>query len=106
MKSEMRIGVASLALLLALSPTAATAAAQKESKEPPKQSPQGEVKAAHPAPTPGERLEPDDATVARPVASKEMLANRIGQRSEEEAAVLPFYNNFLTQYRLGPEDVI
>jgi polysaccharide export outer membrane protein len=106
MKSEMRIGAASLALLLALSPAAATAAAQTQSKEPPKQSPQGEAKAAIPAPTPGERLEPDDATVARPVASKEMAANRIAQRSEEEAAVLPFYNNFLTQYRLGPEDVI
>jgi polysaccharide export outer membrane protein len=101
----MRIGAASLALLLALSPAGA-AAALGQSKDQQKQSPRGEVKSPVPAPTPGERLEPDDTTVARPDASKEMLANRVGQRSEEEAAVLPFYNNFLTSYRLGPEDVI
>jgi polysaccharide biosynthesis/export protein len=32
-------------------------------------------------------------------------ANRIDQ-SSEEAAVVPYYNNFFTTYRLGPEDVI
>jgi polysaccharide export outer membrane protein len=26
--------------------------------------------------------------------------------SEEEAAVLPYYNNYLSSYRLGPEDII
>ena len=26
--------------------------------------------------------------------------------SEEEAAILPYYNNYLTEYRLGPNDVI
>lgn len=26
--------------------------------------------------------------------------------SEEEAAILPYYNNYLTNYRLGPEDII
>jgi polysaccharide export outer membrane protein len=35
-----------------------------------------------------------------------MQANRREQLSEEEAAVLPYYNNYLTTYRLGPEDVI
>jgi len=34
------------------------------------------------------------------------LANRREDMSEEEAAVLPYYNNFLSAYRLGPEDVI
>src|SRR5258705_6086515 len=34
------------------------------------------------------------------------LANRREDMSEEEAAVLPYYNNFLAAYRLGPEDVI
>src|SRR6185295_1897637 len=37
--------------------------------------------------------------------SDEMQANRMEQMSEE-AAVNPFYNNFFSTYRLGPEDVI
>jgi polysaccharide biosynthesis/export protein len=101
MKSKMRLAVATFACLLTISPAAS--AAQKQS-EPEKQAPARTT--AAPAPTPGERLEPDDTSVARPDATQEMLANRVGQRSEEEAAVLPFYNNFLSQYRLGPEDVI
>jgi polysaccharide export outer membrane protein len=31
---------------------------------------------------------------------------RIENPSEEEAAILPYYNNFLREYHLGPEDVI
>ena len=31
---------------------------------------------------------------------------RVEQPSEEEAAILPYYNNFLREYHLGPEDVI
>jgi len=104
MKSQMRIGAATLALLLLLAP-AATPAAQGQSKEGQKQ-PKQDARGARPAPTPGERLEPDDTSVARPDASEEMLANRVEQRSEEEAAVVPYYNNFLQQYRLGPEDII
>lgn len=37
---------------------------------------------------------------------QDIQANRTQQPSEEEAAVSPFYNNFFTNYRLGPEDVI
>lgn len=36
----------------------------------------------------------------------DVRANRQGQPSEDEAAVVPYYNNFLTTYYLGPEDVI
>jgi polysaccharide export outer membrane protein len=36
----------------------------------------------------------------------ETQAGRRGQLSEEEAAVVPYYNSFLTTYRLGPEDII
>jgi polysaccharide export outer membrane protein len=36
----------------------------------------------------------------------EMQANRQEQVSEEEGAVVPYYNNFFSSYRLGPEDVI
>jgi polysaccharide export outer membrane protein len=53
-----------------------------------------------------ERLEPDDTNNLPPGVSAEAQAGRRGQASEEEAAVLPYYNNFLTTYRIGPEDVI
>ena len=55
----------------------------------------------------GERLEPDD-TSAPPRADMpaETLANRRETLSEEEAAVVPYFNNFMASYRLGPEDVI
>lgn len=36
----------------------------------------------------------------------ELQAGRREQLSEEEAAIVPYYNNFLKDYRLGPEDVI
>ncbi|HLL70948.1 MAG TPA: polysaccharide biosynthesis/export family protein [Pyrinomonadaceae bacterium] len=55
----------------------------------------------------GERLEPDDqSTPPRADVSAEMQANRREMLSEEEAAVVPYYNNFMATYRLGPEDVI
>ncbi|HYO98847.1 MAG TPA: polysaccharide biosynthesis/export family protein [Pyrinomonadaceae bacterium] len=55
----------------------------------------------------GERLEPDDQSAPpRADVSAEMQANRREMLSEEEAAVVPYYNNFMATYRLGPEDVI
>lgn len=45
------------------------------------------------------------STTSDPLTT-EARANRREQPSEEEAAVLPYYNNFMTTYRLGPEDVI
>jgi polysaccharide export outer membrane protein len=52
----------------------------------------------------GDRLEPDDKL--RPTdMPEEVVANRQERLSEEEA-VNPYYNNFFTSYRLGPEDVI
>ena len=47
-----------------------------------------------------------DANTQNTDVPAEAIANRRGQMSEEEAAVLPYYNNFMTSYRLGPEDVI
>lgn len=56
-------------------------------------------------PQSGDRLEPDD-TARRPAdVPQEIEANRREQLSEE-AAIIPYYNNFFTTYRLGPEDVI
>lgn len=59
-----------------------------------------------PASKASERLEPDDTNAMPSDVSPEAQAGRRGQTSEEEAAVLPYYNNYLTSYRIGPEDVI
>ncbi|MDT4969088.1 MAG: polysaccharide biosynthesis/export protein [Acidobacteriota bacterium] len=67
-----------------------------------------EQKATTPSPTPqtADRLEPDDTNAVPSDLSPEAQAGRRGQLSEEEAAILPYYNNFLTSYHLGPDDVI
>jgi polysaccharide export outer membrane protein len=52
------------------------------------------------------RLEPDDTTSLPADVPAEIQANRRGLMSEEESAIVPYYNNFMTTYRLGPEDVI
>jgi polysaccharide export outer membrane protein len=52
-----------------------------------------------------ERLEPDETKPAPADVPAETQANRQEQLSEE-AAVVPYYNNFFNTYRLGPEDVI
>lgn len=56
-------------------------------------------------PVAGERLEPDDPARTPTDVSNEMQANRQEQISEE-AAINPYYNNFFSTYRLGPEDTI
>jgi polysaccharide export outer membrane protein len=60
-----------------------------------------------PSPTPtGERLEPDENARVPNDVPADTQANRQEQLSEEESAVVPYYNNFFNSYRLGPEDVI
>jgi len=56
-------------------------------------------------PPSGDRLEPDDTSRRPSDVPQEAEANRSEQLSEE-AAVVPYYNNFFTNYRLGPQDVI
>ncbi len=53
----------------------------------------------------GERLEPDDVSRTPTDVPAEAQANRHEQISEE-ADIVPYYNNFFSTYRLGPEDVI
>jgi polysaccharide export outer membrane protein len=53
----------------------------------------------------GERLEPDDNARTPTDVSEDVQANRQEQMSEE-AAINPYYNNFFSTYRLGPEDII
>jgi len=60
---------------------------------------------ASPVPSTGDRLEPDEKSVQAGDVPAETQANRQEQISEE-SAVVPFYNNFFTTYRLGPEDII
>jgi polysaccharide export outer membrane protein len=54
----------------------------------------------------GERLEPDDASKVRGDVPEQTLANRREGASEDEDSEVVYFNNFLTSYRLGPEDVI
>ena len=54
---------------------------------------------------PTDRLEPDDTNKTPADVPVETQANRQEQMSEE-AAVVPYYNNFFSTYRLGPEDII
>ncbi len=56
-------------------------------------------------PVAGERLEPDDASRTATDVPDDVQANRQEQLSEE-AAINPYYNNFFSTYRLGPEDII
>ncbi len=52
-----------------------------------------------------ERLEPDETSSTPGDVPAETQANRHEQMSEE-AAIVPYYNNFFSTYRLGPEDII
>ena len=94
MKSKPRVAAAAAVLLAlaALVPSAPPAHGQKKD-EPQK-------------PRAGERLEPDDRREQRPDVPEGVLVNRRERVDEEEAAEIPSYNNFLSSYRLGPEDVI
>ena len=46
-----------------------------------------------------------DKTKSAPEVTDDGKTNRADQNAEEEA-IVPYYNNFFTNYRLGPEDVI
>lgn len=67
--------------------------------------PVDDKKTKTPPATTGDRLEPDDQNRTPSDVPSETQANRQEQLSEE-AAVVPYYNNFFSTYRLGPEDVI
>jgi polysaccharide export outer membrane protein len=94
MKSKTRVAAALFLALLALAPNASPAQKQKKQQDAP------------PKAQAGERLEPDDKRETRPDLPEEVIANRREQEDEDAQAEIPYYNNFLTNYRLGPEDVI
>lgn len=73
------------------------------------QSPQDSAKSPAektlPVPSKVDGLEPDETATRPGDVPANTQANRHEQLSEE-AAVVPYYNNFFNTYRLGPEDVI
>lgn len=90
--------------LIALTVNIAAQTQNDPQKARPRTTTSGEKDQKKPSTSP-DRLEPDDTSRAPSDVSDEMQANRMEQMSEE-AAVNPFYNNFFSTYRLGPEDVI
>jgi protein involved in polysaccharide export with SLBB domain len=91
MKSNPRTAAA--LLLLLLTPAAVSAQSRK---------------GAGPAPKSGaaERLEQDDKGAVRSDVPEGTMVNRRERIDEEADAEIPYYNNFLSSYKLGPEDVI
>lgn len=82
-------------------------AKDKEQQDPPKKDVK-DTQSATPASSSstGGKASPDKAAAPASDVSAELQAGRREQLSEEEAAIVPYYNNFLKDYRLGPEDVI
>ena len=101
-KNNTPLALAMAALLLMT--TAGFAQAQED---PQKQRPRTTSTTQDPKkPVNPDRLEPDDKSTRPADVPDEIVANRQQQLSEEEAAINPYYNNFFSTYRLGPEDVI
>jgi polysaccharide export outer membrane protein len=97
-----------MALAIAALLITSTAAFAQDQNDPQKQRPRTTASSQDKTKKPvnGDRLEPDDTSQRPSDVPNEMVANRQQQMSEEEAAVNPFYNNFFSTYRLGPEDVV
>src|ERR1041384_3568981 len=55
--------------------------------------------------TPEAKDEKDKDKPKNPEVTSDAKTNRMDE-SSEEAAIVPYYNNFFANYRLGPEDVI
>jgi protein involved in polysaccharide export with SLBB domain len=95
-------------VVLSLITLTASAAAQPQQQDPQKERPRTTTTTSTPQKDKKvvkDRLEPDDTTQTPADVSQDMQANRQEQLSEE-AAIIPYYNNFFSTYRLGPEDVI
>lgn len=99
--AALTVSLAAVALAQTQTPADQTRqrVATEPAKDPTKTSDQNPV-----APT-GDRLEPDEASTRLTDVPAQTQANR-HENLSEEAAVVPYYNNFFNTYRLGPEDVI
>ena len=104
MKSNNRITVA-LTLILAASAIEVFAQTPTDTTTRQRTAAPTQDKDKNKKPANGERLEPDDTSRPASDVPADTQANRVEQMSEE-AAIVPYYNNFFSTYRLGPEDVI
>lgn len=103
MKNCRRIIFVTAMMLFAMSINIAAQAPQSDpQKARPRTTGSGQEKKK---PVVSDRLEPDETSRPPSDVPDEMQANRQEQLSEE-AAINPYYNNFFSTYRLGPEDVI
>ena len=98
-----------IAMLVALATGIAAQTETPAPKDPQKARPRttttkGQEKKDQTAST-GDRLEPDDPSRTPADVSSDVQANRMQQLSEEDA-FKPYYNNFFSSYRIGPEDII
>ena len=100
MKKRNKLGALAMLLVLIASLSIAGQTQSDPQKARPRNTGQEQKK-----PVNTDRLEPDDTARTPADVSDTMVANRQEQMSEE-AAVNPYYNNFFSTYRLGPEDVI
>ena len=76
----------------------------KDKKE--KDAPKKDAQSPAPASSSGNQQAAPGKAAAPSNLPADLQAGRREQPSEEEAAIVPYYNNFLKDYRLGPEDVI
>src|SRR6185369_9530325 len=93
-----------LGIVVILIATTISIAAQQTQTDPQKARPRTTATVQKPAGN-TDRLEPDDTSRPPSDISDDITANRKEQMSEA-AAVDPYYNNFFSTYKLGPEDVI
>jgi protein involved in polysaccharide export with SLBB domain len=103
MRNNGRMALA-IVMLAALSISGAAQSQTDPQKARPRTTTSGEDKDKKKAVV-SDRLEPDDIVRTPADVSDDVQANRQEQLSEQ-AAIDPYYNNFFTTYRLGPEDVI
>src|ERR1051325_11863543 len=99
MKSKHRLAAILSLALLVVAPATAHAQNEKAQKADEVQRPARVVKS-------GERPAPDIAPPARADAPQTVLQNRSEQTGEDADAEIPYYNNFMSSYKLGPEDII
>jgi len=103
MKNNRRIAFATAVVLFAMSIGVVAQSPVDPQKNRPRTTNSGQDKDKKKPAT--DRLEPDDQSRTPSDVPDDMQANRQEQISEE-AAVTPYYNNFFSTYRLGPEDII